>query len=226
MGIKKLFIILSCIFLSGCTLNYNLYFDKDEIIETIDGEVNNDLIKPDYFADDDNNIINNDEIDNYYYYLINDKQLSLYNNDTEFYESNITKKNINTQFLYKYSYNYKNIKDSRIFNECFENVFFEEKDNMYMLSIRGPILCDMDIAKKINIFIKSKFKIECNGEISKNVCKYTIDKNNKDNVDISVIISKKNLKFSFSKLFDFIIIVLIIGCISVFKIYKKKISNN
>ena len=129
--IKKLFFLVSLIFLSGCTINYNLNIDKDNLIEDISGTVTDDEIIPEVEGKSDVN-------PKYYYLYLDDSALISDNNEK--YIKNIT--DIENGKKFNFNYTYKNNYDkSKIINSCFEKHMVNETDTYYSIELKGEFYC-------------------------------------------------------------------------------------
>lgn len=177
---------LSCILLTGCTVNYNLEIDMEDntFKEKISGTVLNEEIEEDENATDTN----------IYNYLLNDNQNAFYKNETDYYEKEI-KENINdVEYTYTYTYNRENFKNSNILNSCFTKTTIEEKDDNYYIILSGDFNCNY--AKTTNISIKTKNKVLANNanKIKNKTYTWTIDKDNNKDLSLYITISKNQLE--------------------------------
>lgn len=182
---KILFLISICFLLTGCTINYNLEISNEEFKETITGNVPNNMLK----TGDDTDF-------NIYYHLLNSNQPTFKNNNKIFYEKTINKTEEKTDFEYTYTFNENNFVNSRILNECFDNFSFKNEENKYYIDITGKFKCAY--SEKINIKLKTDYQVIGNNIKKKNKNTYTltINKNDIEDIDISLTIDKNEKDYS------------------------------
>lgn len=217
--IKKLFFLVSLIFLSGCTINYNLNIDKDNLIEDISGTVTDDEIIPEVEGKSDVN-------PKYYYLYLDDSALISDNNEK--YIKNIT--DIENGKKFNFNYTYKNNYDkSKIINSCFEKHMVNETDTYYSIELKGEFYCLYSDRIDVNV-ISNYVVLENNAkEVNGNKYSWVID--NSNNVNISLTISKEvkyeepsKTKFiSTFQLIGLIIFVVLTGI--TYFLYRKKNSG-
>lgn len=174
---KKIFILIALLFLSGCTVNYNLEIEDNNIKENINGDIYKNEFDPIDDIYGDHNI----------YYLIYDNQ-SPFDNSQKLYNKSI-KEEDDGRIIFDASYNYDGDYDkSRIINNCYENHLFKETDNTYIIKLSGSFYCQY--ASVINVKVKTNnYVIDNNAdEIDNNVYTWKISNNDSD---IKLIISKK-----------------------------------
>lgn len=212
---KIIFLLLICLLLTGCTVNYNLDINDNNFKETLTGNVLNIEL---------NN--NNDTDINMFSYLINGDQPAFYKNDN-IYFNKITKNTTNgIDFDYSYTFNEYNFNNSRIINECFDNHVYEYKDNTYYLVVSGKFKCNY--SETTNINITTNYNVTSNNAktIKNNTYTWTIDENNKDNIYFFITIDKTN-----KSNFDFqwntfktigLIIIILLSSICIYFIKKDK----
>ena len=177
--IKKIFFLISLIFLSGCTINYNLSIDKDVLTEDISGTVTNDEIMPEIEGKSDVN-------PKYYYLYLDDS--ALISDSNEKYTKNIT--DIENGKKFNFNYKYKNNYDkSKIINSCFENSNVKETDTYYSIELSGEFYCLY--SDKININVISNYVVLENNAKEVNGNKYSWVIDDSSNVNIFLNISKE-----------------------------------
>lgn len=200
---KTITIFIFAFLLTGCTANYNL-----EINDTIKEELRIPINKN---KDEILNKVNNlspviDDFDSLYKY-------NIINNNNE----------VIVEFEYKNNYI-----DNIISNQCFENYYFNENDEYINITASGKFGCLYD-ADNININIKTDYYVQQNNSNQINDNKYTwvINSNNKNNVDLSILINKKLIVEEEKTVFvPFVKILLIISLISIiFYLYKLYCKN-
>mgnify|MGYP006994355182 FL=1 len=174
---KRILILIPLLLLTGCTINYNLEIDGDDLNETITGSVT----KEEYEVKD------TDTSENLIYTLLNYDQNALYDEDSVYLRTQEDKGNkIDYNFSYKYNYNFDR---STIINNCFEYHMVEETEDYYYIKLSGKFYCMY--AKKIDIKVTSNNAVLENNarKVSGNTYTWTIK--DSDNVDILLNVSKK-----------------------------------
>lgn len=202
---KIIFLLLICLLLTGCTVNYNLDINDNNFKETLAGNVLNTELN------------NNDNTDiNMFSYLITGDQPAFYKNDNIFFNKTTNNTTNGIDFDYSYTFNEYNFNNSRIINECFDNHIYEYKDNTYYLVVSGKFNCNY--SEKTNINITTDYNVTANNAqtIKNNTYTWTIDENNKDNIYFFITIDKtKKSNFDFQwntfKTIGLIIIILLSG---------------
>ena len=202
---KIIFLLLICLLLTGCTVNYNLDINDNNFKETLTGNVLNAELN------------NNDNTDiNMFSYLITGDQPAFYKNDNIFFNKTTNNTANGIDFDYNYTFNEYNFNNSRIINECFDNHVYEYKDNTYYLVVSGKFRCNY--SKTTNINITTDYNVTSNNAqtIKNNTYTWTIDENNKDNIYFFITIDKTNKStFDFQwntfKTIGLIIIILLSG---------------
>lgn len=214
---KKIFLILLPLLLTGCTINYDLVINENNISETITGSVE----KSEYEIKDTDTSLND------FYVLINE-DVNPVITENDLYKKKII--NTDNGIDYKYTYNYKNNYDkSRIINTCFENHIIDETEDYYNIKLSGQFYCLY--SDKIYINVTSNYVVLENNadKVDGNKYKWTID--NSDNVNIALTISKsvryeEPVKAKAISTFQIIgLIIFIVLTIITYFLYKKKNSG-
>ena len=202
---KILFILITCLLLTGCTVNYNLEINDNNFKETITGSVLNKELDT-----------NNSTSINNYSFLLNEEQPSFYKNENIFYNKTTNNAQDRIDFDYNYIFNENNFNNSRIINECFDNHIYEYKDNKYYLVVSGKFNCNY--SETTNINITTDYNVTSNNaqKIKNNTYTWTINENNKDNIYFFITINKTNkssfnLSWNTFKTIGLIIIILLSG---------------
>lgn len=179
---KKILYLFLILFLTGCTIKYELNIKDDYIEENIDlklekkGIIDNSEIEISLDSDDYiNSIIYGDisaiydkTYENKYYY---DKHIEQ--------NGNIYNVNLN------YKYEDQNFNKSYILNTCFERHNINIVDGKVYIHLNGEFYCYDN--EPIEITIKSDKRIKkANGKKSGNSYSWTIDQSNYNNVDIEI----------------------------------------
>lgn len=213
---KILLIMLTMLFLTGCTVNYNLEIDGDNLNEVITGNVT----KKEY------EVKETDNGENLIYALFNNDQNALFDEESPYLRTLEDKgKTIDYNFSYLYNYNFDR---STIINTCFEYHMVDETEDYYYIKLSGKFYCMY--SDKININVTSNNAVLENNamKVDGNVYSWIIKKD-KD-VDILFNVSKKmkhsNNKLKVMNTFQIIgLVVLVVLCIITIFLYKKKNKN-
>jgi len=176
---KNILLITMLIFLTGCSVNYNLKFNKDTIEENITINVENDQEKQNtkYFENRD------------FYAIIDAKTESQYKKEKD--------KNSNYNFSYEYSL--KDFKNSR-FTSCYDAYTLTDNDGIISLNTSKKFKCltyDYNNIDNLTINITTDYKVvETNAdEVEGNTYKWNINKNNSENkpIKFSYNVNKKRI---------------------------------
>lgn len=212
---KILFILITCLLLTGCTVNYNLEINDNNFKETITGSVLNKELDT-----------NNSTSINNYSFLLSEEQPSFYKNENIFYNKTTNNAQDRIDFDYNYIFNENNFNNSRIINECFDNHVYEYKDNKYYLVVSGKFNCNY--SETTNINITTDYNVTSNNaqKIKNNTYTWTINENNKDNIYFFITINKTN-KSSFNLSWNTfktigLIIIILLSSICIYFIKKDK----
>lgn len=168
---KKIVLFLSLLFLvSGCSINYNLEFSGEDILEEIDFS----LTESEY---DEWNSNQSEKFEEDGYVYFNSQQLLAFSDDYEELHKRILNRNGNSYDVnYSYKYNYKNYNRSMVIDSCFSEYNILNKDDYYYVKLDGPFTCFYD---DMNINIKTDRKvIHTNGEYSNGVYTWKITEDN------------------------------------------------
>lgn len=212
---KIIFLLLICLLLTGCTVNYNLDINDNNFKETLTGNVLNTELN------------NNDNTDiNMFSYLITGDQPAFYKNDNIFFNKATNNTTNGIDFDYSYTFNEYNFNNSRIINECFDNHIYEYKDNTYYLVVSGKFNCKY--SETTNINITTNYNVTANNAqtIKNNTYTWTIDENNKDNIYFFITIdktNKSNFDFQWSTFKTIgLIIIILLSSICIYFLKKDK----
>lgn len=146
---KLLFLICSCLILTGCQVDYELYFNDGGIEENIVSKFDYDIYEV-AEAVKEGDSIHIEEI------LTSDKLRSLIDEE-EYYEKNIVVKDNKSIATLKYNYTYDNFEKSYLIDKCFENKIFINDSNYYYLSLGGEFYCFEN--KNVNINVSTDRKV-------------------------------------------------------------------
>lgn len=168
---KKIVLFLSLLFLvSGCSINYNLEFSGEDILEEIDFS----LTESEY---DEWNSNQSEKFEEDGYVYFNSQQLLAFSDNYEELHKRILNRNGNSYDVnYSYKYNYKNYNRSMVIDSCFSEYNILNKDDYYYVKLDGPFTCFYD---DMNINIKTDRKvIHTNGEYNNGVYTWKITEDN------------------------------------------------
>lgn len=214
---KVILILFFTLFLTGCTVNYNLEIKNDKIVENINGEISNLEIKR---QDNSTGL-------NVYRDILYNEQNALLDKDS-LYKKNIIENDDSVEFDFNYTY-VNNYDKSRIINRCFEHHIIEKEDNLYYIRLFGDFYCLN--SDKITINVTSDYMILENNANKVNNNTYTWIINNEKDNDIYLTVSE-NVKYENTKstkkisTFQIIgLIVFVILSLITYLLYKKKNSG-
>lgn len=213
---KKIILILSLLVLSGCTVNYDLDYTEDGMIETITGTVTKEEMK----------LNNEDSGLNIYYALVNNPQKIFIDSD-ELYEKNIIENKKDYEYSVSNKYN-NNLDKSTIVNSCFKEFNIEDMDEYYRVHLGGKFYCLY--ANKINVKVTSDTAVISSNadKVRDNTYTWVLDNEN-DSIDITF---SKNIKYveptsKSSGTFKIVcFVILIVLSIITYFLYKKKNNSD
>lgn len=173
---KKIVLVISILFLTGCTVEYNLHFSSDSIKEQI-------TIIPETNQEQENT----KTLEKTEYFAIIDKNRNLP------YEVKQNKIGNYTSYTYTYDYGFSEFKQSS-FTRCYDAYTILEENNIISLNTSKKFNCMVYNYNKIDnikINITTDYKvIESNAdEINGNVYTWNINNSNYEN---------KSIKFSYN----------------------------
>lgn len=188
---KKIIIILiGLLIITGCSLNnsnenvsykensiiYNLYI-KDYYMESIDFY----LPENAYDIAKKNTEVDYDSIE---YMLLEDNfARPIHNNNKTFYQKTIKKLNNSVYVNLRFNYLENDFMNSNYINTCFENKNIHNEDDYFEIHLSGAFYCLQD--KTLTVQVTSSYvEEETNGEKNNNSFRWTIDKDNLNNVNI------------------------------------------
>lgn len=174
---KKLFIILGLLFLTGCSVNYDLKIDEESIYENIYGNISKDEFDSEPGEYMDSTI---------YDYLYNNQ--SPFIDSDKLYNKSIKEEGNTVYFDASYSYN-GDYAISRIINECYEKYLVEETDNVYFIDLSGDFYCQY--AKSIDVNVTTDNYVISNNATKQEGNTYTWVLSKGLPTDINMTISKK-----------------------------------
>lgn len=195
INMKKMFLLLCILFLTGCDVVYNVDINDNEIIESTD-----------FYAYESDNVevnINPDgTVDKFapsLDVLVDDYLDTEYN---AFYHNSVNKNTYTINKLedefgmnLKYKFNYKNYSDSSLLNSCFKDISVSEKGNALTLDFKDASICfSKDSYKRlgsVKININTNLKVSDNNadSINGSVYSWEINEENAEGKEIFIKLS-------------------------------------
>lgn len=202
-----------CLLLTGCSTEYNLEFSNNEIKEHIVANI----VDTDIPKQSSNNLAAHDDPITPF---INNDQYPFAHNDSIKYDKKVDKKANSTIVSLDYKYSHEEFKKSRAFNSCFEEKEFKETKKGYNLNFAGHFYCLYGDSVIINIKTNNEVISHNADKVSGNVYTWIIDKDNAQDANISINISKTSM---FVKPIIYIVIgvVLLVLSIGAYIAYNK-----
>lgn len=218
---KKIIILLALsIILTGCSMDYTLDFDDEDIKEKIVIEFDEEIYEMVKDADNDGFYNEKDLVE---------QEIPALNNYKGHYQKNV--ENINEKIIVtlNYIYSYKNFANSYLINKCFENTTFVNEEDSYSFSLSGNFACfDGEI---VTLKVSSKNKVlSNNADYYKNGYYVWSLKPEDLEYEVKFSISKIELasesnNFKIDAIKIVVIVLLVIG-LGAYLFVKKKISHD
>lgn len=183
---KIILLIVSLFLLTSCGINYSVDFQEKYIKESL----NLNITEKDY--NDYNNSQDEHMKDTLYEYFDNREILSYFDSYSFNHIKTINKTANGINVRYDYDYTYLDYYRSYYFNNCFDNYVVLNEDDYYYIKATGKFNCYYG---KTNINIRTDKKViySTAQNVSNNNYSWTIDEDNKDNVNILFQMSKTEL---------------------------------
>lgn len=213
----KIILLLFTLFLTGCTVNYDLEFQSNKIIENINGKIEKSKAE---------SIVNDTSVNIYYDFIYNDTFALIEGDDLYKKNTLIDGDYINYDLEYIYK---KNFDKSRIINNCFESHIVEETSDYLYVNLSGKFTCLY--SDEITVNVTSDYAVIENNADRINKNKYTWLLTDEDNEEIVFSVSKNVKQISddgeskpnYFRIIGFIVLV-VLSFITYF-LYKKKNSG-
>lgn len=212
---KKKSILLFIIFtiLTGCSSEYNIEFSNNKIKENIKV----DILDSDMPKKYDETIYSSSDIITPF---INNDQYPFFGNEEIIYNKNVSKNGNATHIELNYDYSHDEFLNSTVYRSCFENSEFVTNKKNYDLNFYGSFYCLYGEELVINIKTDNEVISNNADKVNGNVYTWIIDKENVDNVDIEMKISKHTVYYR--KIVYGIVCILFIGLfIAGYVVYHK-----
>ena len=208
---KKYFILIILLCLTGCTCDYEIRIDGDDIHESM---------KSNIYEDDYEDVYPDIESDDLVRYLVESDIYPLINSYSEIYEKSINNVDNYQELNMYYKYNKNDFKDySYVLNNCFENKVVSFDNKKIYVHLTGNFYCLYN--DEVNITIKSdKHFNKANGLKVEDGYKWTIDENNHQNIDIEIEISSISNTRYIVYIVTAIVLSVIFGLIILYIIFK------
>lgn len=195
---KKVILIISLLFISGCTTSYNLEISNDSFKENITVYINKSEIPTKIYDDI--------ELDDQITPFIENDYPAISSDSKSYYKKVVTDAGDYYKVLMDYKYSEKEFGQSNSLKNCFENYEFGY-DKKYYIHVYGNFYCLYSDEIKINIKTNNKVLKNNADTVNGNVYTWNINKQNEKDVDIEFEVEKG---FSYLTLLYIIIGVLVI----------------
>ena len=216
-----LMLIISIIFLTGCTSEYTIEFSNKKIKENITV----DILDSDIPTKSTNQVA---EVDDSITPFIENDQYPLMNDKNKKYSKKVTNTNSGKRVNLKYTYSHDEYRNSKAYNMCFENKEFTELRKGYSLSFSGKFYCRYTDEVVIKIKTNNVVISHNADKVEGNTYIWTINSKNVDNVDINMEISNKveYSKYIIYAILGVILIILLVFGIKTYEIIKTRDNVN
>jgi hypothetical protein len=221
---KIMLVIVFLILLTGCSNEYNLKIDKDNINEKITIIIDKSKIFDESLSPD-MDIYSTDSIN----YLLNEDIHAILNNRNEKYVKKVDEKGNFINVTLEYTYKAESYLRAQILNNCFEKIDVKESSKDIYIHLSGKFSC-LGNNNDLDFVIDSNNRVLSQNADTKKFNKYiwNINNSNKDNVDIEIKLSKKSIYahyLSIGILSVIGLIVIIIGIVIYTKVRKRSRIN-
>lgn len=222
MNKKLIFMLIISIFiLTGCSSEYNLEFSNGKIKENIvvnilDSDIPKQPSSQLYEADDRvTPFIKND-------------QYPFFGNEDIVYKKNVEKSGTTTKVTLDYTYTHDEYLNSTVYKSCFDRTEFSTNKRDYELNFSGNFYCLYGDELVINIKSNNKVISSNADKVSDNVYTWVINKDNVNDVDIQIKISKTPLyiRTIIYIILGIVFVVLLVFGFNVYNKIKNKDSVN
>lgn len=184
---KNILLLILILILTGCTSEYNINFDNDEIKENIVVTIPDSSI-PIYTEEErEANIAPDDPVTPF----IENDQYPFLNNEEIKYKKNVDKKGDITTVTLDYTYTHDSFQKARTFKSCFEEPYYEENKDSYTLNFSGNFYCLYGDELKINLKTNNEVLENNADEVKGNVYTWIVNRDNYQKLNINIEISKK-----------------------------------
>ena len=196
INLKKI-LLIGLLFLTGCSVNYNLEFKDETLNENIE------------FFD-----ITSTELET----LKKDTKYAIFNVSEQIPYNAVYEESNDLKASYNYTYSIDNFNKSLYFNDCFDAVNFVKNEENYILSTSKGFKClslDYYFADKISIKLSTNHEVIENNADYINGDKYiwNIDENNAEQTQIYVKFGEVKKLNSLEKGKNFIMSNFLIFCV-------------
>lgn len=208
---KKYFILIILLCLTGCTCDYEIRIDGDDIHESM---------KSNIYPDDYEAVYPDIESDDLVRYLVESDIYPLINSNSEIYEKNVNNVDNYQELDMYYKYNKNDFKDyGYVLNNCFEKKVVSFDNKKIYVHLTGNFYCLYN--DEVNITVKAdKHFNKANGLKVDDGYKWTINENNYQNIDIEMELSSlSNTRYTVY-IVAAIILSVIFGIVILYIIFK------
>lgn len=178
---KIIFVLFITIFITGCTVEYNLNIDENQISENININI------------EDISALPEDSYEQLTY-----PQNKVYFKENQYYAVDYTEEDNNLYSSFNYVHEIDKFNGATVLDLCYPNRTIENTQNEIRISTTGSFACaftefgaDISYAQ-INITTKLKVTESNADEVNNNTYTWNIDKTNYTNKPINIVIEKNN----------------------------------
>lgn len=216
---KKLIIFVLFIFITGCSVDYNLEVSNNSFKEKIDVVIDK---SENSQSVGDSSV----ELDDQLTPFIEEPINAFFTPNKENYKKKVKEFDNYYKISLSYNFNFSEFKKSNSLNSCFENVEIKEEDNKYYIHAYGAFYCLYEDVFNIKLKTKNNVINHNANSVNDNLYVWNIDNQNVNNVDVKIEINKglpyKRLIINISILIS---VVLIIGFIIYYLFLSNKENN-
>lgn len=210
--------------ISGCSPQYNLKIDGDNIEEQINLSIDkNKIIEEDLSPE--MNIYSKESIN----YIINEDIYPIMNNHKNKYDKKVEESNGFINITLNYIYSVSDYSNSNTLKNCFSNYKVEENNKEIYIFLTGKFNC-LEENDEFQFVIETKNRVLENNADSRNSNKYiwNINSSNKDDINIEIKLSKQSI-FSYYLVYiisgTIVLSIIIIGIVAFSKIKNRTNVN-
>ena len=213
---KLLLIVILLLCLTGCSSEYNLTFNGNNVTEEIVSTINTSEI-PKQTEEEKNAGI---ELDDRITPFIENDQYVFEDNNTIVYDKNVETKGNKKIVTLKHTYTMADYLDSKVYNTCFDESYIGTYEEGFLIIFRGKFYCSGGGQVKVNVKT-DKYVADNNADVVSDDGVYTwvINDSNEDNTELYLYVLNEEVKSSDSSGVVLIILIIILVAIVGFGIY-------
>ena len=187
---KCVFIIFLMILLSGCSNQYNIKIEDDNIEESIISSINVDEIPSQNSFNKKYGI----EVDDQITPFINNDQYPLFDDYSVIYEKNVKDTDDGFIVTLKHKYTFDEFKNSKAYN-CFERKVLNKDGKDYLLYFSGSFYCMHGDNLTINLTTNNVVKSHNADKVSGKTYSWFINESNLNNFELKFSYTTEHLSF-------------------------------